>query len=401
MKRNFITLIICGLTLSGFSQSYISKWDFNSLINDALTSTGVTTPSFGTGSLSTVGGTTSTFATGNINDLNLSDNSGFNTSGFPTQSTNAKTAGIQINASTVGFNEVVLEFYQRLSNTAANTWVLQYTLDNTGVSTGGSVVWTDATTYTFTPAATGTGDTWYLRTFDFSAVTGLDNNVNAGFRVVSNFDPITGLYQSARSTSVYGTTGTSRFDLITLKEAGGTASIATASNYQIVTESAGTINIPVTFANANNAVAKVVFEVSGYSSGALSSDFNWTINDTLTIAAGFNGIVNFPITITDDVLAEKAETIILKIKSGANSLVSTTSYFQIIYIKDNDYQAPVGTNELNMSLLTSFSNGPTGTNSASYIKISAAINIGYVNNPALTSSKRSALSLNECANVSR
>ena len=367
MKRNFITLIICGLTLSGFSQSNITKWDFNSLINDALTSTGVTTPSFGTGSLSTVGGTTSTFATGNINDLNLSDNSGFNTSGFPAQSTNAKTAGIQINASTVGFNEVVLEFYQRLSNTAANTWVLQYTLDNTGVSTGGSVVWTDATTYTFTPAATGTGDTWYLRTFDFSAVTGLDNNVNAGFRVVSNFDPITGLYQSARSTSVYGTTGTSRFDLITLKEAGGTASIATASNYQIVTESAGTINIPVTFANANNAVAKVVFEVSGYSSGALSSDFNWTINDTLTIAAGFNGIVNFPITITDDVLAEKAETIILKIKSGANSLVSTTSYFQIIYIKDNDYQAPVGTNELNMSLLTSFSNGPTGTNSAEIV----------------------------------
>ena len=44
---------------------------------------------------------------------------------------------------------------------------------------------------------------------------------------------------------------------------------------------------------------------------------------------------------------------------------------------------------------------PTGTNSASYNKISAAINIGYENNPALTSSKRSALSLKECANVSR
>jgi hypothetical protein len=367
MKRNFITLIICGLTLSGFGQSNITKWDFNSLINDALTSTGVSTPSFGTGSLSTVGGTTSTFATGHVNDLISSDNSALNTTGYPTQSTNAKTAGIQFNASTVGFNKVVLEFYQRLSNTAANTWVLQYTIDNTGVSTGGIVVWTDATTYTFTPAPIGTGDTWYLRTFDFSAVTGLNNNANAGFRVVSNFDPITGLYQSARSTSTYGTTGTSRFDLITLKEAEGTASIATASNYQIVTESIGTITIPVTFANANNALAKVVFEVSGYSSGSLSSDFNWTVNDTLTIAAGFNGIVNFPITITDDVLSEKAETVILKIKPDRNTLVSTTSYYQIIYVKDNDYQAPIGTNELNMSLLTSFSNGAAGSNSAEIV----------------------------------
>ena len=41
---------------------------------------------------------------------------------------------------------------------------------------------------------------------------------------------------------------------------------------------------------------------------------------------------------------------------------------------------------------------PTGTISASYNKISAAINIGYVKSPAFTSSNLSALSLKECAN---
>jgi hypothetical protein len=367
MKRKLVSLLMLGFSVASFGQSFIAKWDFNSIVNDAATATGVNTPSLGSGIFNTVGGVTNTYSTGNPNDLNTTDNSGFQTTGYPASGLNPKTGGVQFDLSTVGFNKVQLEFYQRLSNTAANTWVLQYTLDNTGVSTGGTVVWTDATTYTFTPAPTGTGDTWYLRTFDFSAIGGLNNNANAGFRVVSDFDPVTGNYLAARSTSTYGTGGTCRFDLVTVKEAEGTASIVTASNFQIVTETAGTVNVPVTFANANNAQAEVVFEISGYSSGSLGTDFNWSVDDTLTIPALFNGVVNFPITILNDSQAERAETIILKIKSHRNSLVSASQYYQIIYVKDNDYVAPVGTNELGMNLLTSFSNGAAGANSAEIV----------------------------------
>ncbi|MCF8416901.1 MAG: T9SS type A sorting domain-containing protein [Crocinitomicaceae bacterium] len=367
MKRKLVSLFMLGFSVTSFGQSFVATWDFNSIVNDAATATGVNTPSLGSGIFNTVGGVTNTYSTGNPNDLNTTDNSGFQTTGYPALGLNPKTGGVQFDLSTVGFNKVQLEFYQRLSNTAANTWVLQYTLDNTGVSTGGTVVWTDATTYTFTPAPTGTGDIWYLRTFDFSAIGGLNNNANAGFRVVSDFDPVTGNYLAARSTSTYGTGGTCRFDLVTVKEAEGTASIVTASNFQIVTETAGTVNVPVTFANANNALAEVVFEISGYSSGGLGTDFNWSVDDTLTIPALFNGVVNFPITILNDSQAERAETVILKIKSHRNALVSASQYYQIIYVKDNDYVAPVGTNELNMNLLTSFSNGAAGTNSAEIV----------------------------------
>jgi hypothetical protein len=367
MKRKLVSLIMLGFSVTSFGQSFIAKWDFNSTVNDAATATGVNTPSLGSGIFNTVGGVTNTYSTGNPNDLNTTDNSGFQTTGYPALGLNPKTGGVQFDLSTVGFNKVQLEFYQRLSNTAANTWVLQYTLDKTGVSTGGLVVWTDATTYTFTPAPLGTGDTWYLRTFDFSAIGGLNNNANAGFRVVSDFDPVAGNYLAARSTSTYGPGGTCRFDLVTVKEAEGTASIVTASNFQVVTETVGTVNVPVTYANANNAQAEVVFEISGYSSGNLGTDFNWSVDDTLTIPALFNGVVNFPITILNDGLAERAETVILKIKSHRNSLISASQYYQIIYVKDNDYAAPVGTNELNMNLLTSFSNGAAGTNSAEIV----------------------------------
>ena len=367
MKRKLVSLIFLGLSISCFGQSHIATWDFNSAVNDAATITGTSSPNIGIGNAFSIGGSTSTFSSGNPNDLNLTDNSGLNTTTYPAQGTNQKTAGLRFDVSTVGFNKVVLEFYQRLSNTAANTWVLQYTLDNSGLSTGGNIVWLDATTYTFTPAATGTGDIWYLRKFDFSAISGLNNNTNAGFRIVSAFDPTTGTYLAARSTSTYSGGGTSRFDLVSFKEAEGIASIAAASNYQIVTEAVGNVIIPITFANANNAAAKVVFELSAYSSGTLVGDFNWASTDTLTIPAEFNGLMNFPININNDSQAEKTESIILKLKSFKNALISTTDYYQIIYVKDNDYVAPIATNELNMTLLTSFSTGPTLANSAEIV----------------------------------
>ena len=148
--------MLLGLPL--FSQSNVCLWDFNSSPSDANVGTGLVTPLTGTGALTLIGGTTSTFATGNVSDPNTSDNSGLNVTTWPAQGTNPKTAGVQFDVSTTGFNRIGIEFWQRLSNTVANTWVLQYTLDNTGASTGGSVVWTDATTYTFTPQAALTPD---------------------------------------------------------------------------------------------------------------------------------------------------------------------------------------------------------------------------------------------------
>lgn len=345
----------------------VASWNFNSTVNDANVATGVLTPVIGTGLITPIGGITQTYATGYLTDPNLTDNAGMQTTNYPAAGTSPKTAGAQFDVNTIGFNRLILEFYQRLSNTSANTWTLQYTLDKTGAGNGGVAVWTDATTWTFAPAVSGTGDTWYFRSYDFSLITGLNNNANAGFRVVSNFDPTTGNYVASKLGSAYSTAGTSRFDLVTIKEAIGTASIATASNVQYVTETSGTINVPVTFANANNVAAKLKISVSSYSDATSSADYSWALTDTLTIPALYNGVTNFGINIVNDVLAERAEKLIVKMTPISNAVVSTTDYYQIIYIKDNDYVAPTPNNELYLTLLTSFSNGTAGTNSAEIV----------------------------------
>lgn len=196
------------------AQTRDTFWDFNSLPPGGGVTTGTATPYRGNGSIAAIGGTTHSFTAGHPADRNSADNSGYQTTRYPEQGAARRTAGIQLNLSTVGCPRRVLEFYQRLSNSAANTWVLQYTLDRTGTSTGGTVAWANAATYRVTPAATGTGDTWYFRSFDFSGVAGLAENPLAAFRVVSDFDHAAGTYVAARLGTAYATTGSARFDLI-------------------------------------------------------------------------------------------------------------------------------------------------------------------------------------------
>lgn len=211
---NQTRLLVAAIVGLGFAASshaaIITQWNFNSGA-DAATATGTLSPVIGAGTIGTTGGvTTPGFSSGaGSSDPEATDNSGFQTTTYPASGTANKTAGIEFSVSTVGYQDIVVSFDQRHSNTSANTIRLQYSTD--GVS------FVDATQFTFTPAATGTGDTWYnARTGDLSAIAGLDNNANAKFRIVTEFDPGTGNYLAARSTSSYGTASTLRFDMVTV-----------------------------------------------------------------------------------------------------------------------------------------------------------------------------------------
>jgi hypothetical protein len=361
------------------AQSLIAFWDFNTLApGDAVASTGELTPNPGLGIASMVGGTTYTFATGYSLDANTADNSGLNTTNYPAQGTFPKSAGAQFNVNTVGFNGVNLEFWQRLSNTSANTWVLQYTLDKTNPTP----IWVNSTTFTFTPQATGTGDTWYFRSVNLSSVTALNNNANAAFRIVSDFDPISGQYLAARSTSTYAlsgmSTGTSRFDLFRIFETPVELKIATASNFITVNENVGTVNIPVTISTPNQGPVTIQLGLANYTDATLGSDF--LAIGSLIIPANSTGIFQVPITINDDIEAELAERLIVKILPNTNVRVHASEYYSIVYVKDNDYVAPTPTNELNLSLLSSFSNGPALTNSAEISAFDSSTNRLYIVN---------------------
>jgi uncharacterized cupin superfamily protein len=145
----------------------------------------------------------------------------------------------------------------------------------------------------------------------------------------------------------------------------GNISIASASNFVTVNENAGTVTVPVTMANATSNQTTVTFTLSVYSDATENVDYTWT--NTLVIPASSNGVFNANISIIDDAIAEKAERIIVKLGSADFATIDAINNYRIIFIKDNDYSVPSPTNELNINLLASFSNGTAGTNSAEIV----------------------------------
>jgi len=362
MKK--FTLFICLLlhALWGYSQTPITQWDFNALA--AL-------PTTGSGTLTNIGGITFTYASGSASG-GSSDPSGtnnaYNTTGYPAQSTLPKTAGLQVAVSTVGFQNIQFRFDQRLSNTSNNTYVVQYTTDITAAVP----VWIDAQVFTFTPAATGTGDVWYnLRNTNLSAVTALNNNPNVGFRIVSDYDPIAGTYLASRSTSSYATTGTSRFDMVTVSGNSITPPVAYQvqfiGNDKTVNEQSGTVNVYAIIDVAGNVASSVDLAVSTLSNTTSGSDYT-IANSTFTIpvTAQVGDTIIMPITLTDDMTAESDEYIVLKFNNGVNLTYQANDQY-VVYIKDNDKVLPVATNKLNLELVSSFSNGAAGTNSSEIV----------------------------------
>ena len=142
-------------------------------------------------------------------------------------------------------------------------------------------------------------------------------------------------------------------------------SIASASNFIQVNENAGLVSIPVSVTNANALPINVHFELSVYSNATVGSDFTWI--DSLVIEPLTNGVVNHSISIIDDAVIENAERVIVRILSSSNGVVHASNNYRIIFVKDNEVNNIPSTNELNLNLLSSFSNGTSGVNSAEIV----------------------------------
>ena len=383
MKNFLFFLITFGITLVGFTQSTVALWNYNTITGAPASPAA----DIGTGSSQVIGSmVVATAATGMDPVINngCGTQNGLNPGAWAFTATPGLTnesSGVQYNASTVGIQNILFTWDQRWSNTASNTVRLQYTLDGT--------TWTN---FTMTTANTtfcngsidngrfqnnGVGDQYRRIKADFSAIIGANNNANFGVRILAAYyQSTTEFRQTATPTSI-ATAGTWRFDNVSI-QGGANVSIAAASNFAQYNESIGSINVPITVSNANSAPINLTFSLSVYSDATDNVDYTWT--NTLTIPANTNGVTNLPITIVDDILAEKAERIIVKISGGTNAFISATDNYQIIFIKDNDYIASVATNELNLNLLTSYSNGVSGTNSAEIVAFDPSVDRLYIAN---------------------
>jgi len=187
----------------------IAFWDFAG--NTTATTGGV-------GTASHVGGTTE-----------AAEADAWRVTTFPAQSADSGTAGVQFLVPTVGYEDVVLSFNHRASNTASRWARLDYTLDGGGSWTS---YWNNA------GALSGEADLRF--TVDFTSVVGARNNPDFGVRIVSIFSPIEfnpgvpnetyagdTAYHRGRLTggSAYATTGNWQFRNVTFT---GTAQAAQA-----------------------------------------------------------------------------------------------------------------------------------------------------------------------------
>ena len=177
-----------------------------------------------------------------------------------------------------------------------------------------------------------------------------------------NFDLTTNTFTIARSFSSGTTTdGTSAITLMSSPPP-VVSFVGTHGTYD---EAAGTISLDIAITASNAFESTMDIVVRAASTATTGSDFvigtsavtfpgSSTTNQTLNIA------------ITDDVIAEESEYIILSF-DNLNNAEAGSNYRYFIYIDDNDREIATATNELKFELLTSYSNGIEGTNSAEIV----------------------------------
>lgn len=161
MKKLFTALLIALAANWALGQEVITKWTFDATI----------VPSTGAGTAALIGGTTQHSAT-------LTD--GWRITTFPNQSENSGTAGASFMVSTVGFENIILNFEQQASNTMSRWAEIQYTID------GGDnwlVLANNA-------GALSPGGFNYPFQFDFTSISEVNDNAGFGVRVLSIFSPV-------------------------------------------------------------------------------------------------------------------------------------------------------------------------------------------------------------------
>lgn len=199
-----VSALASGLAPLAEAQMFLARWDFNSAVPDAAVGTGNLDPVSGTGQILGVGGVNLGFADGaGSSDPAAADDSGLSLSGWAAQGTGSGSRGLEIRVPTVGYEQVVLHWDQRLSNTGSRFAEFQITTDGLTYST------------VATREHTAGGNVWVNGlTLDLAGVPGVADNPDFGIRMVSVFESGgSGAYVTAGGGS-YSTAGTWRFDQV-------------------------------------------------------------------------------------------------------------------------------------------------------------------------------------------
>lgn len=210
MKK--ITLIASATLVAACAQAQVlTQWNFNGASSTTV-SGGNNSPdaSIGFGTASLLGGVTGSFASGIVDGgstdpvTTVPENFAWNVTNYASQGTESGLRGVQFNVSTVGYQNVSISFDVRKSTSSSRYQEVLYTLDGTNFTSLGLV---DG----------NAGNTWFnSNTFDLASITGANDNANFGFKIVTVFAPGGSTYLPSNANGVYGTSGTTRFDMVTV-----------------------------------------------------------------------------------------------------------------------------------------------------------------------------------------
>ncbi|MVN75654.1 T9SS type A sorting domain-containing protein [Hymenobacter sp. HMF4947] len=152
-----------------------------------------------------------------------------------------------------------------------------------------------------------------------------------------------------------------------------------------VAEQAGSLNIPLTIANAGAAASTVQVSLQALGTATAGQDFTFAAPQTITFPAGATGSQTLTIPILDDALAEEAEYFVLRLQNPTNATVAAGATDILVYIRDNDTPTPPAARNLALSLVQSYQNGTpfsgsTQINSAEIVSYDASTKRLYVAN---------------------
>ncbi len=302
------------LATAAQAQVVITQWTFNSNPPDGNNATGTFAPASGLGTASCYNVLPAQplaeciFASGaGSTDLGA-DNSGWQTRGYQNQGENPGLVGVEFSVSTANYTGIVISWDQRHSNTSSRYCNLFYSTDG--------VTFTQAPN---PPFEGNLGDTWFnARTVNLSSIPGANNNPNFKFRISPVFDPATGSGYTATNTgSTYASTGTYRFDMVTVTGfASGSIppSVSGAAVPGAVCAGGGLITLSAQVVpgllpdSTGLAVAANLLDIGGPASAALldnglngdavAGDNIFTLRYTVPAGVGL-GTKNIPIAVTD------------------------------------------------------------------------------------------------------
>ncbi len=192
-----------------------TAWNFNGSTTTTVPGgTSSPEPYLGSGKAFLISPATASFASGTASGGSSDTTStsppnyGWNTTTY-----SSDAAGVRFQISTEGKENINLYFDMRFSNTASRWVKLQYTTDSVNFQDYNGP-YTDASGGLY--RASG-GDVWRngMRA-DFSNISGVANNKKFGIRITRAADPVSNTLVAANPASTFSTSGTIRFDMVTL-----------------------------------------------------------------------------------------------------------------------------------------------------------------------------------------